>query len=117
MSFFWQKDVKIAALEAEAKVYARAYQDLVELLAALHGTRDLKKLHRELQRPEMEASWRASQAKEAERINKALESKGEKIRQARDRYKNELLKLERELKDTSVVKAKLEILNILLEGV
>ena len=68
-------------------------------------------------RPIMEEGWAKTNAQEVEKINKALESKGEKVRQAWEKYKDEKLALEREKKDTSLVNSKLEILNILMEGV
>ena len=67
-------------------------------------------------RPMMEESWSKTNAETAEKINKALESKGEKVRQAWERYKEEKLALEREQKDTKLIEAKLEILNKLMEG-
>ena len=48
---------------------------------------------------------------------KALKSKGEKIRKAWNQYKEDLLLLEKQNKDTSVVKAKLEVLDKLMEGI
>ena len=68
-------------------------------------------------RPMMEEGWNKTNAEEADRINKALESKGEKVRQAWEKYKDEKLVLEREHKDTKSVNDKLEILDILMEGV
>ena len=65
----------------------------------------------------LEIRWTKNYIQEAERINKALDSKGEQIRQARERYKDDKLALEREKKDTSLINAKLEILNILMEGI
>ncbi len=78
---------------------------------------DLKKLKLELMRPQMEENWAKTNAEQADKINKALESKGEKVRQAWKKYKDEKLALEREHKDTSSVNSKLEILNILMEGI
>ena len=67
-------------------------------------------------RPMMEEGWNKTNAEQADKINQALESKGEKIRQAWEKYKDEKLALEREHKDTSLVNSKLEILDILMEG-
>lgn len=75
------------------------------------------RLKREILFPLLEIRWTKNYMEEAERINRALESKGEKIRKAREQYKNELLTLERGKKDTSLIKAKLEILDILMEGI
>lgn len=89
----------------------------ISLVSYLGGKEpDLKKLKQELERPMIEAEWAKTNSLEAEKINQALSSKGEKIRQAREKYKDEKLALEREHKDASLVNAKLEILNILMEG-
>ena len=90
----------------------------ISLVSYLGGKEpDLKKLKLELMRPQMEENWAKANAEEADRINKALESKGEKVRRAWEKYKDEKLALGREKRDTSMVDAKLEILNILTEGV
>lgn len=90
----------------------------ISLVSYLGGKEpDLKKLKLELMRPMMEEGWNKTNAEQADKINKALESKGEKIRQAWEKYRDEKLALEREHKDTSSVNSKLEILNILMEGV
>lgn len=78
---------------------------------------DLTKLKQELMKPMIEEGWAQKRATEAERINKAIDSKGEKVRKAWDKYKEERLRLERESRSTEFVDAKLEILNILMEGV
>ena len=65
----------------------------------------------------MEENWNKTNVEQVEKINKALESKGEKIRLAWEKYKDEKLALEREKKDTKFIDAKLEILNILMEGI
>ena len=89
----------------------------ISLVSYLGGKEpDLKKLKLELMRPMMEEGWNKTNAEQADKINKALESKGEKIRQAWEKYRDEKLALEREHKDTSSVNSKLEILNILMEG-
>ena len=89
----------------------------ISLVSYLGGKEpDLKKLKLELMRPMMEEGWNKTNAEQAEKINKALESKGEKVRQAWERYKDEKLSLEREHKDTKSVDDKLEVLNILMEG-
>ncbi len=55
----------------------------ISLVSYLGGKEpDLKKLKLELMRPMMEEGWNKTNAEEAERINKALESKGERVRQA-----------------------------------
>lgn len=90
----------------------------ISLVSYLGGKEpDLKKLKLELMRPQIEEGWAKTNAEQAEKINKALESKGEKIRNAWEKYKDEKLTLEREQKDTSLVDAKLEILDILMEGI
>lgn len=63
----------------------------------------------------LEIYWTKNYAQEAERINKALASKGEKVRKAWEEYKGDLLILQREHKDTQFIEAKLEVLNKLLE--
>jgi hypothetical protein len=77
---------------------------------------DLKKLKIDLMRPLIEQNWDKTDAKEAEKINLALKSKGAKIYRAWNQYKEDLLLLEKQGKDTSLVKAKLEVLNKLVEG-
>jgi len=77
----------------------------------------IDKLKQSLMRPFVEEGWKENNAKKSIAINKAIESKGEKIRRAWENYKQEKLKLEREHKTTAYVDAKLEILNILMEGV
>ena len=90
----------------------------ISLVSYLGGKEpDLKKLKLELMRPMMEENWNKTNAEQVEKINEALESKGEKIRQAWEKYKDEKLALEREKKDTKFIDAKLEILNILMEGI
>ncbi len=76
---------------------------------------DLKKLKIELMRPVIEDNFLEGNAKQAERINQALASKGDKVRKAWEKYKDEKLTLQRENKDTKLVDAKLEILDILME--
>jgi len=78
---------------------------------------DLTKLKQELTRPMVEEGWAQKRAREAEKINKALDSKGDKVRKAWERYREEKLRLEREEKSTELVDSKLDILNILMEGV
>ena len=78
---------------------------------------ELPFIKNELLRPYIEQQRLNDNSVEAERINIALKSKGEKIRRAREQYKEDFLKLEREGKDTDLVKAKLEILDKLMEGV
>ena len=88
----------------------------ISLVSYLGGKEpDLKKLKIELMRPMMEENWNKNHAEEAEKINKALESKGEKIRKARDQYQEDFLVAQREGKDTQVIEAKLEVLNKLVE--
>ena len=90
----------------------------ISLVSFLGGKEpDLKKLKLELMRPMMEEGWSKTNAEQADKINKALLSKGEKVRQAWEKYKEEKLKLEREGKDTRLVDSKLEILDVLMEGV
>ena len=61
----------------------------ISLVSYLGGKEpDLKKLKLELMRPQMEENWAKTNSAEAERINKALESKGEKVRQAWLKYKD-----------------------------
>ena len=76
---------------------------------------DLKKLRIELMRPMLETTWDKNHAQEAEKINKSLESKGEKIRRAWEQYKEDLLEAEKKGKDVSLIKAKLEVLDKLVE--
>lgn len=76
---------------------------------------DLKKLRIELMRPMLEANWDKNHAQEAEKINKSLNTKGEKIRRAWEQYKEDLLDAEKRGKDTSLIKAKLEVLTKLVE--
>lgn len=78
---------------------------------------DLKKLKFELMRPMMEEGWAKTNAEQTDKINKALESKGEKIRIAWGQYKEDLLVAEREGKDTTLIKSKLEVLDKLMEGI
>lgn len=90
----------------------------ISLVSYLGGKEpDLKKLKLELMRPMMEENWNKTNAEQSEKINQALESKGEKVRQAWEKYKDEKLSLERTKQDTKLVDAKLEILNILMESV
>jgi hypothetical protein len=90
----------------------------ISLVSFLGGKEpDLNKLKKELERPMVEYGWSKTQAEEADKINKALQSKGEKIRRARDTYREDLLKAEREGKNTELLKAKLEILDKLMDGV
>lgn len=77
----------------------------------------IDKLKQSLIRPFVEDGWKETNAKKSQAINNALNSKGEKVRQAWERYKQEKLKLEREQKNTAFIDAKLEVLNILMEGV
>ena len=77
----------------------------------------INKLKQSLMRPFVENGWKETNAKKAIAINKAIESNGESIRKSWEKYKAEKLKLEREQKSTAFVDAKLEVLNILMEGV
>ena len=65
----------------------------------------------------LEIRWTKNYSQEAERINRALESKGEKIRKTWEEYKNDLLTLQREKKNTNFVEAKLEVLDKLIDGI
>lgn len=88
----------------------------ISLVSYLGGKEpDLKKLKLELMRPMMEENWNKNHAEEADKINKALESKGEKIRKAREQYQEDLLTAQREGKETQFIEAKLEVLNKLVE--
>ena len=88
----------------------------ISLVSYLGGKEpDLNKLKRELERPLVEEGWAKTHAEEAEKINKALESKGEKVRKAWEQYKEDLLEAERTGKDTQFIKAKLEVLEKLVE--
>ena len=89
----------------------------ISLVSYLGGKEpDLKKLKLELMRPMMEENWNKTNAEQADKINKALESKGEKVRKAWEQYKDDLLVAEREHRDTKEIKAKLEVLEKLVEG-
>lgn len=89
----------------------------ISLVSYLGGKEpDLRKLKLELMRPQMEENWGKTNAVEADKINKALESKGEKVRQAWLKYKDDKMSLERAKQDTKLVDAKLEVLDILMEG-
>lgn len=90
----------------------------IGLVAYLTGKEgDLRKLKLEILRPILEEQWKEKSAEEAEKINRALESKGEKIRKAWEGYKEDLLEAEKTGKPTETIKAKLEVLNKLMEGV
>jgi phenylalanyl-tRNA synthetase alpha subunit len=78
---------------------------------------DLKKLKRDLLQPLVEQNWDKTNAQLADKINTALKSKGEKIRLAWEQYKGDLLVAEREGKETQLIKAKLEVLEKLVEEV
>lgn len=88
----------------------------ISLVSFLGGREpNLDKLKKELMRPMTEENWGKTNAVEADKINTALSSKGEKVRKAWNRYKDTLLQLERQGKDTQLVKAKLEVLDLLME--
>lgn len=90
----------------------------ISLVSYLGGKEpDLKKLKFELMRPMMEESWAKTNAEQSDKINKALNSKGEKIRIAWGQYKEDLLVAEREGRDTLLIKSKLEVLEKLMEGI
>lgn len=118
---FWKKTpIEIKPIEIKLS------GDLTELLALFRvfltnyligKDADLRKLRTEIMRPLIEQQWDKRNAEEAEKINQALKSKGEKIHRAWNKYKEELLELRRQKKDTQLVEAKLEILDILMEGV
>ncbi len=117
---WWDKKVEIKPIEIKLSGDLNEILSVfrIGLVSYLTGKeQDLKKLKIELMRPLIEAEWDKTNAKEAERINKALDSKGEKIRKAWNQYKEDLLLLEKQNKDTSVVKAKLEVLEKLMEGI
>jgi len=78
---------------------------------------NIDKLKQSLMKPFVEEQWKETNAKKAIAINNALSSKGEKVRLAWEKYRDEKLKLEREQKPTTYVDAKLEVLNVLMDGV
>src|SRR3990167_2821815 len=87
----------------------------ISLVGYLGGKEpDLNKLKRELEKPFVEEGWAKTHAAEAEKINQALESKGEKIRKAWEQYQEDLLEAERTGKDVQFIKAKLEVLEKLV---
>ena|SRR3990167_9276243 len=128
---FWKKKINKSALNntiipEKITIEIKLDTNVNELLAMVRlaladyltgKENDLKKLKIELMRPFIQAQWDNKDADTADRINRALASKGNKIRQAFERYKEELLVLEKQKKDTTLVKAKLEILDKLIEGV
>lgn len=77
---------------------------------------EIKKARMEFIKPLLQQEWDKTNSQEAEKINKALESKGEKIRKAREQYKEDLLNAQKTKKDTSLILAKLEVLDKLMEG-
>ena len=77
----------------------------------------INKLKQSLMKPFVEDGWKETNAKKAIAINTAIASNGEAIRKSWEKYKAEKLKLEREQKSTAFVDAKLEVLNILMDGV
>lgn len=116
---FWNKHVEIKPLEIKLSGEINELLSLFRIGLVSYLTNqevDLKRLKLELMRPLLEAEWKKTNAEEAEKINRALISKGEKIRKAWERYKDELLTLQREGKNTDLVKAKLEILDVLMEA-
>ena len=114
---FFKKDIAIKKLELKIRELESENTILTHINFALGGGKiNIGKLRRELFKFSIENVWDKKHAEEADKINKALESKGEKIRQAWEKYKDEKLALEREKKDTHLIDAKLEILNILMEG-
>jgi len=87
----------------------------ISLVSFLGGKEpNLDKLKRELLRPMNESNWAKTNADEAERINKALESNGEKVRKKRQDIKEKLLAEERQGKDTTITKQHLDFLNSII---
>jgi hypothetical protein len=120
---FWKKkEIKVDKVVFEL----RCDEQLTELLKTFRifladyligKESDLKKLRIELMRPLLEEQWKQTDAIQAEKINRALESKGEKIRKNWNQYKEDLLQLQKQGKDTKFVESKLEVLDKLMEGV
>lgn len=96
------------------------FLDSVKALLVMHligNESDIRKARMEFIKPLLEKQWDATNAKEDERIQKALNSKADKIRKAREIYKDDLLIAEKQGKPTELIKAKLEILEKLVEGI
>ena len=97
-------------------------KEIIVISIAGKDKSNLNKVLLELQRPRMEKELAANNAKEADKINRALTSKGEKVRKAWKRYKEDKLALERkgdkvDKTQLALINAKLEILDVLMEGV
>ena len=112
-------DKKIIAFTTEfTDRYFDTFGSFLKLISNLSMKEpDFSRLKKMMMEPIVKEDWDKKHAEEAERINRALESKGERIRQARERYKEDKIRLEREEKDTKFVDAKLEVLDKLVEGI
>jgi hypothetical protein len=106
---FWKKQKDEDTLGEIARLFRSGY--------IIMPVADIPILKRALIKPYLELEWAKQHAKDADKINRALESKGEEIRQARDQYREDLLAAQREGKDTKLIEAKLDILNRLVEDV
>lgn len=96
------------------------FLDSVKALLTIHligNESDIRKARMEFIRPLLEKEWNKTDAKEDERIQKALESKADKIRKSWEGYKEDLLIAEKQNKPTELIKAKLEVLDKLMEGI
>ncbi len=78
---------------------------------------NISNLKRELMKPYLEEKWSIEKAKQAEDINKVLNSKGEEIRKKREQLQSDYLEADRKGRkdDALIYKAQYEILDRILE--
>jgi len=88
---------------------------LIESLAHQFDNKDFARLKSLLLQPILEERWKEKEKQEAQKIEQNIQTLGEKLLQERKRLYEEYLTKEREGKDVSLIKAKLEILDMIIK--
>lgn len=88
---------------------------LIDTLIKQVSEKDLSNLKRTLMQPILEERWKETKDKKTAEVEQILQTKGQKLLEMREDMHQRFLKLDREGKDTTLLKAQLEIMDSILE--
>ena len=88
---------------------------LIDTLIKQVNEKDLDNLKRTLIQPILEERWKEEKEKKVKETEEVLKSRGQKILEMRNDMYQRFLRLDREGKDTTLLKAQLELLDKILE--
>ena len=88
---------------------------LIDTLIKQVSQKDLDNLKRTLIQPILEERWKESKKEKAAEVEQTLQTKGHKLLAMREEMHQRFLKLDREGKDTTLLKAQIEIIDNILE--